>query len=672
MADCARAVVLIGNPGVGKTSVFEQLSDERARPRKDSGGKLLEAPLSTGSGGKAASLLRKLRARGGNGETTESVCSTAARAMIVDTPGIGLLFVKGESEEAARDLLVGGGADAVLFVADAKNPRRSLTLFLQLAEFGLPTAFVLNMIDEASSLGLEYDTAGLASALDVELIETVAADGESMERLIPLLSRVRVPTSDVQYPAAIAGAIDELAALLEGPGVPPRGLALLLLAGNHAAEGVLAERFAESVVLATQRIVRQAEGAHKMPLDVVINEVNSSQAEAIIERVTRARSAGHRWSNRLGRYASHPIWGIPFALLVLVVGYLWVGVLGAGVVVDGLDRGLFKGILLPAFERALDGIAPVLIRDALLDQNFGLLPTGLFLAIGIVLPVLFFFYVYFGVLEDSGYLPRLSVLMDRFLRLLGLNGKGVLPMVFGLSCVTMAILTTRVLKTRKERVIATFLLLLSFPCAPLLAVMLLILSSLSWKASAVIFGLLAVQTLVAGMLANTIMSKHMPDFIIELPPMRLPRPRLVLARALRQSFGFLKDALPIFLVAALFLFALDRIGTLDVVEQFSQPVVRDLLGLPDQAIQVFIKTIIRRENGAAELTVVARDFDPLQLVVTLFVMVVLVPCVNTTIVLIKEQGIKIGLAMLSFVCVYAIIVGAGLGWICRAFGVDFA
>ncbi len=174
------------------------------------------------------------------------------------------------------------------------------------------------------------------------------------------------------------------------------------------------------------------------------------------------------------------------------------------------------------------------------------------------------------------------------------------------------------------------------------------------------------------MLANTIMSKHMPDFIIELPPMRLPRPRLVLARALRQSFGFLKDALPIFLVAALFLFALDRIGTLDVVEQFSQPVVRDLLGLPDQAIQVFIKTIIRRENGAAELTVVARDFDPLQLVVTLFVMVVLVPCVNTTIVLIKEQGIKIGLAMLSFVCVYAIIVGAGLGWICRAFGVDFA
>ena len=180
-----------------------------------------------------ASLLRKLRARGRSGETTDSVCSTAARAMIVDTPGIGLLFVKGESEEAARDLLVGGGADAVLFVADAKNPRRSLTLFLQLSEFGLPTAFVLNMIDEAGSLGLEYDTAGLASALDVELIETVAADRESMDRLIPLLVRARVPTSDVQYPAVIASAIDELAALLEGPGVSPRALALLLLAGNH-------------------------------------------------------------------------------------------------------------------------------------------------------------------------------------------------------------------------------------------------------------------------------------------------------------------------------------------------------------------------------------------------------------------------------------------------------
>jgi ferrous iron transport protein B len=247
----------------------------------------------------------------------------------------------------------------------------------------------------------------------------------------------------------------------------------------------------------------------------------------------------------------------------------------------------------------------------------------------------------------------------------------VLPLVFGASCVTMAILTTRVLKTRKERIIASFLLLLSFPCAPLLAVMLVILSGLSWTAAATVFGLLAVQTVAAGMAVNSMMSKHMPDFVLELPPLRVPRPRLILIRALRSSLGFLREALPIFLVAALLLFALDRLGALAAVERVSEPVVSGLLGLPGEAIQVFIKTIIRRENGAAELTVVQGGFDSVQLVVTLFVMTVLVPCVNTTIVLIKEHGLKLGAAMLAFVCVYAIAAGAGLSWVCRALDISF-
>lgn len=649
MTEEVGTVVLVGNVGVGKTAVFEHLSAGKVRSR--------------GSGGTADEL-------------TQAILSTSNRRlpaapMLVDTPGIPMLFARGDAGAAVQDLLISDDADTLLFVADAKNPRRSLMLFLQLTELQLPMVFVLNMVDEARQQGLEYDIAGLSRALSVELCETVAARGNSRDRLVRSLSSARVPAAVVRYPEAIENILTELASTLEGTGVPPRALALMLLAGNPLADRVLEQRFDPRVDREARRIVQRAQEQNRTPLDTVIMEAIANEATAILDRVTRETERNEGWSKRLGRYVSHPLWGIPFALLALMVGYFWVGVLGAGIAVDGLDQSLFRGILLPACERALEGFAPPLVRDALLDENFGLLPTGLFLAIGIVLPVLFFFYTYFGALEDSGYLPRLSVLMDRFLRMLGLNGKGVLPLVFGVSCVTMAILTTRVLKTRKERVIASFLLLLSFPCAPLLAVMLVILSQLSWTAAATIFGLLTVQTVAAGMLVNSMMSKHLPDFILELPPLRVPRPRLILTRALRSSLGFLKEALPIFLLAALLLFVLDRLGALVVVERFSKPVVNDFLGLPDEAIQVFIKTIIRRENGAAELAVVRGGFDSVQLVVTLFVMTVLVPCVNTTIVLIKEHGLKLGAAMLAFVCAYAIAVGAGLSWVCRALGVTF-
>jgi ferrous iron transport protein B len=644
-------VVLVGNAGVGKTTVFEQLAAGKVRIRgADSGrGNLAEATLSTSVAAERSTPTPKL----------------------VDTPGIPLLFSREETDAAVQELLISDEADTLLFVADAKNPRRSLILFLQLAELQRPTVFLLNMVDEARQQGLEYDTDGLTRALSVGLCETAAANGANRDELVRLLSNARVPETAVRYPATIETVIAELTEILQGNDVPPRVLALMLLTGNQQAEHVLDERFDPQVARAARQVVRRAQDEHRTPLEVVFMEAVSHKAAAILDRVTRERTPETGWSRRLGRLVSHPLWGIPFALLALIVGYLWVGMLGAGIAVDGLDQTLFRGILLPACERVLDGIAPPLIQDALLDENFGLLPTGLFLAVGIVFPVLLFFYTYFGALEDSGYLPRLSLLMDRFLRMLGLNGKGVLPLVFGVSCVTMAILTTRVLKSKKERIIASFLLLLSFPCAPLLAVMLLILSQLSWTAAATVFGLLTFQTLAAGVLVNSMMAKHLPDFILELPPLRRPRLRLILGRALRSSLGFLKEALPIFLLAALLMFVLDRLGALAVVEQVSKPVVNDFLGLPDEAIQVFIKTIIRRENGAAELTVVQSGFDSVQLVVTLFVMTVLIPCVNTTIVLIKEHGLKLGAAMLAFVCVYAVVVGAGLSWVCRATGITF-
>ena len=140
----------------------------------------------------------------------------------------------------------------------------------------------------------------------------------------------------------------------------------------------------------------------------------------------------------------------------------------------------------------------------IVDPEFGLLPTGVFLALGLVLPVLLCFYIAFGFLEDSGYLPRFSLLLDKIFKKMGLNGKGVIPLVMGYSCITMAILTTRILDTKKERNIATMLLLLGTPCAPLLAVMLIVLDRMPFSATLTVFGIIFAQTFTAGWLLNKI------------------------------------------------------------------------------------------------------------------------------------------------------------------------
>ncbi|MBW2276434.1 MAG: ferrous iron transporter B [Deltaproteobacteria bacterium] len=666
-------VLMVGNSGVGKSVLFEHLTGGKGRSRASPGGngQLREGELTEHRRGRLSSIFSKVVGAKPRPEDQIAVLPAESKPILVDAPGTAQLFGESASGDSTRALLFLGEVDTLLFVADAKNPRRSLSLFLQLAELRLPTVLVLNMADEAEQAGVRYDVEALNRLLDVEMCSTVAVDEVDSAKIVGLLSKARAPTTEVRYPDPVERAVEELSALLGGTGVPARALALMLLTGSPVLDHLLDAVVGTETARRARELANRFNESRRAPLDLAIAESSSRASENILRRATSEAPRTRAWAQRLGHYASHPVWGIPIALFALFIGYLWVGMLGAGVVVDVLDQQLFKGLILPAFDQLLADPVPVLVHDALLDENFGLLPTGLFLAIGIVLPVLFFFYTYFGALEESGYLARLSLLMDRSLRYLGLNGKGVLPLVFGMSCVTMAILSTRILKSRKERVIASFLLLLSFPCAPLLAVMMVVLSQLAWTAAVTVFGLLAVQTVAAGALVNRMMSERLPDFVLELPPLRIPNPRLVLRRAVRQTFGFLKEALPLFLLAAGLLFTLDRLGVLEVVQSVSKPVVNDFLGLPDEAVQVFIKTMIRRENGAAELTVVQGGFDSLQLVVTLFVMTVLVPCVNTSIVLVKEHGLKLAASMLAAVCVYSILAGAGLSWICRLTGVTF-
>ena len=351
--------------------------------------------------------------------------------------------------------------------------------------------------------------------------------------------------------------------------------------------------------------------------------------------------------------------------------YLFVGNFGAIYLVDLLNNRIFVGILTPLFETMVQPIPSVFVRAALVDPDFGVLTTGLFLAFGIVMPVMLCFYVFFGILEESGYLPRFSVLLHRLMRRMGLTGKGVIPLTMGFSCVTMALLTTRMLDTRKERLIASLILTLVLPCAPLIAVMLIILTRMPWFASVFVFAFLLLQAIIVGVLADKLIPGGHAELMLELPPMREPRLRSLLVTSWQRTWAFMKEAVPFFLLAAFVVFVFDWVGGLRLLEDATRPLMGSLLGLPDSAVRVLMKTIIRREAGAVELHHLRASFSNLQLVVALLTMTLLIPCVNTVVVLFKERGVRAAAAIVTGGFVYALLAGAAVNHVCRALGISF-
>jgi len=254
---------------------------------------------------------------------------------------------------------------------------------------------------------------------------------------------------------------------------------------------------------------------------------------------------------------------------------------------------------------------------------------------------------------------------------MGLNGKGVIPLVMGFSCVTMAILTTRLLDTKKEKNIATFLLLLGMPCAPLIAVMLVILEGMPFSATLAVFGIIFTQTFIAGFVANKIIPGQGSPLIFEIPPMRLPKPTQVIRSAAQKTYFFSKEAIPVFIYASLFVFLFARIGGLEFAEHLLRPLTNTLMGLPEKSVQVFIKTIIRRESGATELEHLSGIYTNLQMVVNLLIMTFLTPCINSILVLFKERGRKTAVLIIGTVIVYAILLGSLVNHICLALGITF-
>jgi len=400
---------------------------------------------------------------------------------------------------------------------------------------------------------------------------------------------------------------------------------------------------------------------------------HAAWADAIAStyREVRRVSIG-RFQEWLSRAVRQPLTGLPILGLVLYLTYLFVGVFGAQMLVGALETDLFERHINPAATALAAHIPSGLIRDFLVG-DYGLVTMGLTYAVAIVLPVVATFFLVFGFLEDSGYIPRLAIFSDHLFRAMGLNGKAVLPMVLGLGCDTMATMTTRILGTPKERLIAITLLALGVPCSAQLATIMGILGGISVWALLTLFGVVLLQMVLVGFLAARALPGDRSEFVLELPPMRLPRLRNLLTKTLLRVRWYLGEALPLFLGGTALLFVLDRLGALATLTRAARPVVTGALGLPADAAQVFVMGFLRRDYGAAGLFQMAHDdlLSGVQAVVALTVMTLFVPCVANLLMIIRERGLRTGLAILGAVTVIALGTGAALRVVLAALHVTF-
>ncbi|MEW6026348.1 MAG: ferrous iron transport protein B [Planctomycetota bacterium] len=648
-------IALVGNPNVGKSVIFGLLTGQYV----------------------AVSNYPGTTVEVARGQTLFSKSDT----VIIDTPGINGLIPNSEDEKVTRDIIANENINYIVQVADAKNLLRALFLSIQLAETGIPYCLVLNMSDEARSLGIKTDTGQLSRVLGVPVIRTVAIQRQGIGTLTrtikdalfhkPDTQQNRI-TSHLSYEPRIEGAIRELSVLLQGvfdsrhsPETTLRFQALMLLTNDLSqSRGCDLERVTALGLCEIGKIHSVREKVRQsfaQPLSYIINQSRLSKAQEIVNNV-QAYEDGRRTSlsDFIGRITMHPFWGIPILLIILFLLYEFVGVLGAGTLVGFIENTVFGQYINPFASQLAERFIPIAwLRDFFTGQ-YGLITMALSYGLAIILPIVATFFLAFGIMEDSGYLPRLAVIVNRLFRLVGLNGKAVLPLVLGLGCDTMATMVTRILPTNKERILTTLLLALGVPCSAQLGVIMGLLSGVSLYAVLWWLGCLLVIMFIVAYFANKVISGVCSDFMMEIPPMRMPEIGNILSKTFARVKWYLKEVIPIFILGTAVLFGLDQTGVLAYIEKLFTPVVTGLMGLPKDVTAAFLIGFFRRDYGAAGLYDLAQKglLNPQQIVVSLITITLFVPCFAQFLMMVKERGWKVALLIVAFIFPLAILVGS--------------
>lgn len=476
----------------------------------------------------------------------------------------------------------------------------------------------------------------------------------------------------LKYDEFIESALSRIENLLKGNyGISRRAVGLLLLQEDSQIEKEI--RTQETSGYASIRgIVTEAKAKYNQPLSYIIALRRQQEVKRILlTAVTSKEKPTARFAERLSRAMMNPITGIPILLAVLYFGlYQFVGVLGAGTLVNFIEGTVFGEWINPRVTNWVISIIPFKVAQDLFIGEYGIITLGFTYAFALILPIVGTFFIVFSIIEDSGYLPRLAMLIDRVFKTIGLSGRAVIPMVLGFGCDTMATIVTRTQETKRERVITTLLLALAIPCSAQMGVIFAILSCNS-RALLIWAGVVALVFLLVGYLAAKVIPGDRASFYMEVPPLRLPKLSNVLVKTYTRLEWYFFEVFPIFVLASFLLWIGDLTGLLDFVSRGLEPLVKSI-GLPAETSFVFLYGFFRRDFGAAGLYDLHSSgvITGIPLVVAAVVLTLFIPCVAQFSVMLKERGVKTALAITLFIFPFAFFVGFILNLVLTALEVS--
>jgi ferrous iron transport protein B len=488
--------------------------------------------------------------------------------------------------------------DVIIDVVDATNLERNLNLTLQLLKDGRPVVIALNLWDETRHIGISIDVDKLQGILGVPVVPTCAITGEGIKELVSELPNARADS--IQYD----------------------------------------------------------------------QEKRWEKVGEIVSQVQKITHRHHTFLERLEDLSIKPVTALPLALLSLLIIFTAIRFIG-----EGLIRLVFE----PAFERLW---APVMMQlskllgagllhsvligklvDDQIDfvESLGLLTTGLFVPIAAVLPYVFSFYLVLSFLEDSGYLPRLAVLVDNVMHRLGLHGLAIIPMMLGLGCNVPGAMATRVLETKRERFLAATLMAIAVPCTAQTAMVVGLVGRHGAKGLGLVFGTLLVVWLTLGFLLNRFSKGESPEIFVEIPPYRMPYWGALLKKLSMRIKGFIRGAVPFVLLGVLITNILYSLGIIQFIGRLASPVITGILGLPQDATGALIIGFLRKDVAVGMLLPLGLDLR--QMVVASVVLTMYFPCVAAFAVLVRELGMKDMLKSAAIMISSALIVGGLLNLI---------
>lgn len=539
------AIVLVaGNPNSGKSTIFNALTGARAHVANYPGVTIDRVSASlAGGGGRAIEL--------------------------VDLPGTYSLSARSREEQIAVDALLGRGLpapQAVVVVVDAAALGRALFLAIEVMATGVPVVIALNMSDEAARDGIVIDTARLEAMTGTEVVRTVATQSEGIASLRDAIARAadKAPSDALllERPAALQADIAELEAailaarVLERPGAARAWATWLLLSLDDSGADDLAG--IPPALRALTLAIRQRAAAAGRNVDLEIISSSYQRVDTIVDEVVRRRpDERRRRTDRIDSVLTHGLYGgVVFALVMLVVFQaLFTWSEPAIALIESMVAGV------------QDVVASALPAGPLTD----LLVNGIIAGVGnvvVFVPQIGLLFLFIGLLEDSGYLARVAFVIDRLMRSVGLNGRAFVPMLSGFSCAVPAVMATRTIESRADRLL-TMLVLPLMSCSARLPVYVLVTATVFapgarlgvLSAGAVLLFAMYMLSVVAALTAAAVLRRTVlkgpgATLVLELPPYRLPAPRVLAFNVWQRVRAFLIGAGTVILALTIILWAL--------------------------------------------------------------------------------------------------------------------